>query len=43
VVAASHDYAAARAHWALGAAADVRAFYVAQGFDIDSRLPVRRR
>jgi hypothetical protein len=39
----THDYAAERALWALGAAADVRAFCAAHGVDIDSRLPVRRR
>jgi hypothetical protein len=39
----THDYAAERAQWALGAAADVRAFCAAHGIDIDRRLPVRRR
>ena len=39
----THDYAADRAQWALGAAADVRVFCGAYGVDIDRRLPVRRR
>ena len=39
----THDYAADRAQWALGAAADVHVFCVAHGVDIDGRLPVRWR